>query len=277
MSGPARPYTAVAGMELAEDFYSDWRDFDAREARVDAAVAASGGAAKSEIVGKTLQERDMRIVRFTGKGYVPGNPKVVLTFNLHAREWIAGMAGVYAVDKLVEKLNSNPDYLDGMEVVMMPMANPDGFIHSEGLARFHRKNTNRNNSLCLGTDLNRNFPTGWGTCGVLNDLQCGSVIPCMDTYRGREAGGEPETQVIMRVLEESAMTVAIDVHSFTQLILSSWGYTTDAHPREAEFTALGTRMQDAVQARHGAEYRYGATAQALRSSGRPSRLRYLLG
>jgi len=261
--GTAQAYVAAEGMELSEDFFSEWRTHDAMGARVEAAVAASGGIAKIEVAGKSLEGRDMKIVRFTGAGYRAGAPKVVLTFNLHAREWITGMAGVYAVEKLIEKVKGNPGYLNGIEVVMMPMANPDGFIHSEGLARFHRKNMNRNSSLCLGTDLNRNFPTGWGECGIINDLQCGSVVPCLDTFRGREAGGEPETQVVMKVFEESKMTVAIDVHSFTQLILSSWAYTKDAHPREAEFTALGTKMQDAVQARHGAKYTYGPTAQTL--------------
>jgi len=259
-AGTAQAYVAAAGMELAEDFFSEWRTFEAMDERVAAAVAASGGIAKMEVAGKSLEGRDMKIVRFTGAGYQPGMPKVVLTYNLHAREWITGMAGVYAVEKLVEKVKGNPGYLDGVEVVLMPMANPDGFKHTEGWARFHRKNTNTNNSLCLGTDLNRNFPTGWDTC---SSLQCGSSIPCMDTFKGREAGGEPESQVIMKVLQESKMTVMIDVHSFTQLVLASWGWTEEPHPREAEFTALGTKMTAAIAARHDTEWRYGTAPQIL--------------
>jgi len=255
-SGVARPFIAPEGDEMTADFYSEWRDFDARDAHVSAAVTASGGAAKEEVVGKTLEGRDMKIVRFTGRGYRPGMPKVVFTFNLHAREWIAGMAGVYAVDQLVQMVKSNPSFLDGMEVVMMPMANPDGFIHSQGLARFHRKNMNRNSSLCLGTDLNRNYDFEWNQGGS-------SGIPCMDNYHGREAGGEPETQVIQALLKESKMTVQIDVHAFSQLILSSWGYTTDDHPRRAEFDDLGWKMHSAVEGKHGFEYTYGPTAQTL--------------
>lgn len=258
--GFTKAYVAAAGMELSADFYSEWRTHEAMDARVAAAVAASGGIASLEVAGKSLEGRDMKIVRFTGAGYQPGMPKVVLTFNVHAREWITGMAGVYAVEKLVEKVKSSPDYLDGVEVVMMPIANPDGFIHTEGLARFHRKNMNTNNSLCLGTDLNRNFPTGWESC---SGFRCGSSVPCLDTYKGRGPGSEPETQVIMKVMEESKMTVMIDVHSFTQLILSSWGYTTEPHPRQAELDALGSRMRDAVAARHDTNWKAGTMAQAL--------------
>jgi len=253
-------YMSIAGAELSEDFFAEWRTSDAMDARVEAAVAASGGIAKLEVAGKSLQGRDMKIVRFTGAGYQAGMPKVVLTFNLHAREWITGMAGVYAVERLVQKVKASPGYLDGVEVVMMPMANPDGFKHTEGLARFHRKNMNTNSSLCLGTDLNRNFPTGWDSC---SSLKCGSTVPCADTFKGREAGGEPESQVIMKVLQESKMTVMIDVHSFTQLVLASWGWTDEPHPRAAEFAELGNKMTNAIAARHDTTWRYGTPPQIL--------------
>lgn len=254
-AGKAQSYVAVAGQSFSDDFFAEWRTFDAMDARVAAAVAASGGIAKMEVAGQSLEGRDMKLVRFTGKGYVPGSgKKVVLTFNLHAREWITAMAGVYAVENLVQTVQSNPSYLDGVEVVMMPMANPDGFLYTENTYRFHRKNTNTNNSLCTGTDLNRNFPTGWDTC---SGLQCGSSVPCLDTFKGREAGSEPETKVIMGVLQEAKMSVMIDVHSFTQLILASWGYKKEPHPRADEFEALGTKMRDAVAARHDTKWTYG--------------------
>jgi len=230
------------------------------DARVAAAIAASGGIAKEEIVGKSLEGRDMKIVRFTGAGYQSGMGKVVLTFNLHAREWITAMAGVYAVENLIKAVQSDSTFLDGIEVVMMPMANPDGFMHTETTKRFHRKNVNKNSSFCTGIDLNRNFPTGWDTC---SSLQCGSNIPCMDTFKGPEAASEPETKVIMEVLKESKMTVMIDVHSFTQLILASWGYTDEPHPRAAEFAELGNAMKDAVAARHDTTWQYGTAPEIL--------------
>merc|ERR1712228_970042 len=145
----------------------------------------------------------------------------------------------------------------------MPMANPDGFIHSEGWSRFHRKNMNLNYTLCqspaiwtAGVDLNRNFPFMWNQGGS-------SSIPCLDNYHGQEGGSEAETQVIMRVLQESPMSVMIDVHSFTQLVLSSWGYTTEDHPRKEEFAELGGKMKDAMEARHGAWFSEGPAAQTL--------------
>merc|ERR1719491_1933343 len=118
-----------------------------------------------------------------------------MTFNIHAREWIAGMAGIYAVEKLVEKVVNNPGYLDGVEVVMMPMANPDGFVNTQGFSRFHRKNMNKNSSLCTGVELNRNFAFQWGTVGS-------SGIPCMDNYHGSAAISEPETKAMTKMMDE---------------------------------------------------------------------------
>jgi len=254
-SGPAQPFTDIEGTELSPDFYSEWRDYDARMARIDAAVAASGGAATLESMGQSVEGRDMKVVRFTGKGYAPGKPKVAMTFNIHAREWIAGMAGVYAVEKLVEKVVADPSYLDGTEVVMMPMANPDGFVKSQGWSRFHRKNM-KVEGRCTGVDLNRNFPFQWATVGSSGNA-------CMDNYHGSAAESEPETKAMKKMMDESPMTVYIDVHAFTQLILSAWGYTTDDNPRKEEFKALGQEMQSAIQARNGAEYTEGPGAQVL--------------
>ena len=87
-------------MEIWEVFFSEWRTFDAVDVRVKAAAAASGGIATFEIAGKSLEERGMSPVRFTGAGYQAGAPKVVLTFDLHADVWFTDMAGAYAVETL---------------------------------------------------------------------------------------------------------------------------------------------------------------------------------
>merc|ERR1719343_612479 len=99
-SGTAKGFDARA--EPANAFYSDWRNFEARMARVEQAVAASGGIASIEVAGQSWEGDDIKLVRFTGSGYSSGKAKVVLTFNMHAREWISGMAGVYAVEQLIE-------------------------------------------------------------------------------------------------------------------------------------------------------------------------------
>merc|ERR1719343_1541329 len=133
---------------------------------------------------------------------------------MHAREWISGMAGVYAVEQSIEGVKANPSFLDNTEVVMVPMANPDGFRWTETESRFHRKNTNGAADagwFCTGgVDLNRNFDAYWAQGGSSGNR-------CQDTYHGPSAASEPETQVYQNIMTETPMTVYIDIHAYTQV------------------------------------------------------------
>merc|ERR1719356_2250553 len=160
-SGPTLAFTG--GPSAKATFYTAYRDADAQAAQVEALVQASGGIATLETVGQSLEGRDMKIVRFRGEGYVAGRPRVFVTYNLHAREWITGMSGVYQVEQLIERIRQEPSYLAGTEVVLMPMSNPDGFRYSTTNERMHRKNMRVTQPAlgCRGVDLNRNWDVYW--------------------------------------------------------------------------------------------------------------------
>jgi len=255
-------YRNSSGMPVAFDgevsatstFYSTWRNLEAQEAQVASLVQASGGIATLETVGQSLQGRDMKVVRLRGAGYTSGDTRVFITYNIHAREWISGMSGVYQIENLIKKVQQEPDYLANTEVVIMPMSNPDGFQHSTTSSRYHRKNM-RSGS-CTGVDLNRNFDANWGGEGS-------SGSQCSDTYRGTRAFSEPETQVIKQVMLEASTTLYVDVHAYSQLILSPYGYTTADHPRETVYRALGGNIQAAIRAESGATWTEGPTAKVL--------------
>jgi len=248
----------VDGPGVASDaFYSEWRDLEAINARVKAAVEGSSHATL-EVAGQSVEGRDLHIVRIRGRGYTPDKkmPRVFLTFNLHAREWITGMAGVYAVEHMVKKAEQDWSYFDATEVVLMPMANPDGFVWSTTENRLHRKNMGNKSGLCWGVDLNRNFDTHWASGGS-------SGFECMDTYHGPSAMSEPETKAIAKVMGEAYMSVYIDTHSFTQLVLTSPGWTKSRSARHSEYRNVGGWIQHAMQARHGEVFTEGPTATTL--------------
>merc|ERR1719148_617528 len=164
------------------------------------------------------------------------------------------MSGVYATEQLVAKVKQDPSYLDGMEVVFMPMANPDGFVQSSEKDRMHRKNMR--SGKCFGVDVNRNFDAHWRGGGS-------SDSPCQDTYHGPETMSEPETLIIAKVMKESPMTVYIDVHAYSQLILSAYGWTTQNSPRAAEYRAIGSSIQRAIKSSNGNTFQEGPIAQVL--------------
>jgi hypothetical protein len=180
-----------------------------------------------------------------------------VTYNLHAREWITGMSGVYQIENLIEKVRQEPNYLAGSEVVLMPMSNPDGFRYSTTSVRMHRKNMRNNTgSSCRGVDLNRNWDAYWAQGGS-------SGSACSDTYHGTRAASEPETNVIAQVMAESQQTVYIDVHAYSQLIISAYGYTTANNPRAAEYRTIGGLIQSAIRSAGGNTWTEGPIAQVL--------------
>jgi len=256
-SGVAHAFAEGPGVASA-DFYSDWRDLESIEARVKSAVDASSHATL-EVAGKSLQGRDLNLVRVRGRGYSPDKnmTRVVLTFNLHAREWITVMAGVYAVEELLKKAEEDFSYFDGTEVVLMHMTNPDGFIYSQTTNRMHRKNMAVNSgSSCVGVDLNRNWDAHWAQGGS-------STSPCSDVFHGPNSMSEPETKVIERVMKEAPMTVYIDTHSYTELVLTSPAYTRSRSTRHNEYRSIGGSIKQAMDARHGKVFTEGPTASTL--------------
>merc|ERR1740116_255684 len=255
-SGPTLAFAGGPSV-LDSTFYTAYRDADAQAAQVEALVQASGGIATLETVGQSLQGRDMKIVRFRGEGYTAGRPRVFVTYNIHAREWITGMSGVYQVEHLIERIQQEPNYLAGAEVVLMPMSNPDGFRYSTTTSRMHRKNMRVNSGTsCRGVDLNRNWDAYWASGGS-------SSSPCSDTYHGTSAASEPETNVIAQVMDEAQNTVYIDIHAFSQLIISAYGYTTANNPRSAEYRAMGASIQAAIRSVDGNTWTEGPIAQVL--------------
>lgn len=50
---------------------------------------------------------------------------------LHSREWITQAATLYAIQKLVIDVSEDEqDLLSGIDWIILPVANPDGFHHT---------------------------------------------------------------------------------------------------------------------------------------------------
>merc|ERR1719401_2200966 len=62
---------------------------------------------------------------------------------------------------------------------------------------------------------------------------------------------------------EAPTTVHIDVHSYTQLIISSYGYTTAPNPRASTYREVGALIQDAMRQVDGITYQEGPIAEVL--------------
>jgi hypothetical protein len=197
-----------------------------------------------------------RPVRTSG---TPENNLVVLGIQ-HAREWVSGSVVMHIGKRATEEfanvfIRSSP-YLPNRALWIVPVTNPDGYRYTWSTNRLWRKNRRNNGNGTFGVDLNRNWATGWGGSGS-------SGSTSSDIYRGPSAFSEPETQAV-RNLAQSLPRIGgmIDFHSYSQLVLWSWGYTTSAPPDAALLTSVGGDVRTAMSA-FGATYDAGQASTAL--------------
>eukprot|EP00040_Diaphanoeca_grandis_P038854 m.257536 g.257536 ORF g.257536 m.257536 type:complete len:438 (+) comp35393_c0_seq1:111-1424(+) len=202
-------------------------------------------------IGSSHEGRNMPALHITGT--TPGVKKNIwFQCQIHAREWISGATCMYIVNYLVNNYNVEPrvtNLLDGVELIVIPFANPDGYAHTWNGSRLWRKNRSPNpSSTCIGTDLNRNFPDHWGEGGS-------SSSPCSDTYMGASSGSELETRNIDEYFRAHLPIYgAIDWHAYSQLVLRPYGWTSADAPDEALLKEIGDRIRDAAGSVNGLTY-----------------------
>ena len=236
-------------------WYEDFKDLTQVYAKVDELVAAHPAMASQAVIGQGHEGRPIRVLRISAPDS-PENPRagrrqVIFTGTQHAREWVSPMTVMYIAETLLNAYGSDPDVraaMDSIEFLIVPVVNPDGYTFSWTNQRMWRKNRRNNGNGSFGVDTNRNFPYQWGGEGASGNTG-------NDTYRGPSAGSEPETQAVMALANAAPRLDAhIDFHSYSQLILSPWGYTSSLPPDAALFDDLNARMASAILATWGQTY-----------------------
>ncbi|XP_030023351.2 carboxypeptidase B [Manduca sexta] len=212
--------------------------------------------------GKSFEGRDIKYLKISTTNFQDDSkPIVFIESLLHAREWITLPVTLYAIHKLVIDVTER-DLLQDIDWIILPIANPDGYVHSHKEGRFWRKNRATGymiGNICLGVDLNRNFDLNWG--------QVSSNIVCMETFHGRGPFSEPETAIIRDILLEHSdrLELFLDIHSFGSMILYGWG-TGVLPPNGLILHLVAVQMAhaiDAVKMSWNADYVAGNAALVL--------------
>jgi hypothetical protein len=189
----------------------------------------------------------------------------------HAREWPSSEYTMMFAFDLLQSFGKDAKVtalLKKLRVVVVPLVNVDGFVHSReaspvynpatnnnlafevaGLESGWRKNkrsltdalyaaggvSSRLNADAHGTDPNRNYPFFWGGEG-------GGADPTSQTYGGAEPFSEPEARNIAGGMKARQVTAYLTNHTSGQLCMRPWGYTTDESPDDAFQDDLGEQM-----------------------------------
>ncbi|NUQ68163.1 MAG: hypothetical protein HUU18_07795 [Phycisphaerales bacterium] len=230
-------------------WFATFRTFDEIHARLDHYAATYPAICEVFVAGQTLEGRPIKGIRLSAPD-MPGNPRatrpqVLFNGTQHAREWVSPMTVMFLADSLAEGYGSVPAMtaaLTDFEVILIPIVNADGYVYTWAASqnRMWRKNRRPNAGGSFGVDPNRNWGYEWGGAGA-------STTPSNDTYRGPSAFSEPETQVMRDFISaQPRLRAHIDFHSYSQLILSPWGYTPDVPADHDLFTLFNRRLETAL-------------------------------
>jgi PKD repeat protein len=158
---------------------------------------------------------------------------------------------------LIDNYGIDPDItwlLDYFRVYIVTMTNPDGRKFAEQGDPWRKNTDNENGSGCVfpdhyGIDLNRNHSFHWG--GAETD-------PCNINYQGPSAVSEPETQAIQNFIltlfldqrgpddtDPTPLTASgtfISLHSYDELVLWPWAWTSTPAPNNTQLQTLGRHL-----------------------------------
>ncbi|HEU0090265.1 MAG TPA: M14 family metallopeptidase [Pseudonocardiaceae bacterium] len=247
---------AVAGYHSAETLEADLRRLAEENPEI----------AELHEIGRSVENRPIWALRL---GERRGSTlKMAFLGCHHAREWISVEVPYLLAEHVVANATTNPvqQWLQKGEIWVAPMVNPDGHEHTRTQERLWRKNRRRNPDGSIGVDPNRNYGYMWGTLNVSTS----SHVPRDDTYVGPRAFSEPEVRAVRNLVARELFAGLITYHSYSQLILFPWGYTSDPiiDPTDrAELEDLGNDMQRLIREVHSETYTVQQSAQLYPTAG----------
>ncbi|MFD2091152.1 M14 family metallopeptidase [Blastococcus deserti] len=204
-------------------------------------------------IGRSVEGRPLWALRI---GERRGSDRKVAFLGCHhAREWISVEVPYLLAEHLLDNSSTEPvrSWLQQGEVWVAPMVNPDGHEHSRTVNRLWRKNRRRNPGGSIGVDPNRNYGYMWGVL----DISTSSHVPSDETYVGPRAFSEPEVRAVRDLVTREHFGGVLSYHSYSQLILYPWGYTSQPIEDEddlAEMRGLADGMEGLIRGVHGRTY-----------------------
>jgi carboxypeptidase T len=222
---------------------------------VNQVVADHPSIARKVSLGTSYEGRDIMAVKISDNVATDeAEPEILFNSQQHAREHLTVEMAIYLLNLFTDSYGSDSritNIVNGRELWIVPSVNPDGSEYdvATGSYRSWRKNRQPNSgSSNVGTDLNRNWSYNWGCCGG------SSGTTSSETYRGPSAFSAPETQRLRDFVNSRVvggvqqLKANIDFHTYSQLILWPFGYTTaNTAPglnadQQAVFQTIGQQM-----------------------------------
>ncbi|XP_012329476.1 carboxypeptidase A1 [Aotus nancymaae] len=226
---------------------------------VDLLVAENPHLVSKIQIGNTYEGRPIYVLKFSTGG--SKRPAIWIDTGIHSREWVTQASGVWFAKKITQDYGQDAAFtaiLDTMDIFLEIVTNPDGFAFTHSQNRMWRKTRSlTTGSLCVGVDPNRNWDAGFGLAGA-------SSNPCSETYHGKFANSEVEVKSIVDFVKDHGNIKAfISIHSYSQLLLYPYGYTTEPAPDQDELDQLSEAAVTALASLYGTKFKYGSIIKAI--------------
>ncbi len=179
-------------------------------------------------------------------------PDVLIFGVLHAREWATVEVPLFFADSLTKAYSSNSAIqaqVNSREIWIFPVINVDGYNYDYPNYHWWRKNRQPFGG-ATGTDCNRtwngcNSGDRYGDWGAIpyysavthrqsNDLFCGP--------HGEGPGGNssPCNGALSKFIQSHEFNYTDSYHSYSELVLWPWGYTSATPPNNSYLVSYGT-------------------------------------
>ena len=149
--------------------------------------------ASYEIIGKSVENRSLLMMKITGNSDVINKSSVLYIANIHGDETIGRELCIYLIDFICKNYNLDDNLkkiVNNTNIFIMPSLNPDGFENRDYLNNWNPTRFNSNN-----IDLNRDFP---------------------DIFRNDDNTSDnrqPETKAIMVWSKNNKINISLSMHS----------------------------------------------------------------
>lgn len=225
------------------------------ESALSAAAAGSYAAFTQliELPNTTWEGRTGHAIKIANGGGAR-RPGVYFLGGVHSREWGSADILINFIEQLEQAYQSGTGLtfgprsfsaadiagiVDTLDIIVFPQANPDGRDYSmtvDAMWRKNRRTSAPNSAGCPGVDINRNYDFLWNYPNYFSPQApiadstdpCDAGNPDNGTYHGPAAFSEPESQNAKWIFDNFGnIGFFMDVHSYGQDILYSWGDDDD--------------------------------------------------
>ncbi|KAF3706174.1 Carboxypeptidase A2 [Channa argus] len=188
-------------------------------------------------------------------------PAIWIDTGIHSREWVSQATGVWTANKIATDYGNDDSLtsiLNTMDIYMLILANPDGYVYTHTNDRMWRKTRSKiSGSICRGVDPNRNWDAGFGGPGA-------SSNPCSDSYHGPSAHSEIEVKNVVDLIKKHGNFKSfISVHAYSQLLMYPYGYTCSDVPHQPELDSVGRAAAQKLTSLYGTSYKVGSICKII--------------